>query len=172
VLEFMRLIWAVDHELQSVSKRMEVTLGLTVPQRMALLLLGRSPGLLASDLADLLHLHPGTISGVVARLESAGMLVRAGDADDGRRQRLVLTARGRKSNLRRAGTFQAAVRRTLATSTRADLDAAERVLTRLAGELRQIAAATASAPAPPLRPGRRPSSGTARPRRQAYSRSQ
>jgi len=32
VLRFMRLIWAVDHELERVSKRMESRLGLTIPQ--------------------------------------------------------------------------------------------------------------------------------------------
>jgi MarR family transcriptional regulator, organic hydroperoxide resistance regulator len=139
VLEFMRLIWAVDHELQSVSKRMGTTLGLTVPQRMALLLLGRNAGLRASELASLLHLDPGTISGIIRRLEAAGMLTRAGDAKDGRRQRLALTARGRRSNARRAGTFQAAVRRTLVASSDADLGAAARVLARLASELRLVA---------------------------------
>ena len=32
VLHFMRLIWAIDHELERVSKRMEARLGLTIPQ--------------------------------------------------------------------------------------------------------------------------------------------
>ena len=136
LLAFMRLIWAVDHELQSVSKRMHTRLGLTVPQRMALLLIGRTPGLLAGDLAELLHLHPGTVSGVVARLESAGLIVRAGDAADARRIRLSLTSGGRTVNRRREGTFEAAVRRVLAASSVRDLAATERVLTRLAGELK------------------------------------
>ena len=34
VLDFMRLLWAVDHALQSTSKRMESTFGLTGPQRL------------------------------------------------------------------------------------------------------------------------------------------
>src|SRR5262245_35732155 len=120
VLDFMRLIWAVDHELQSVSKRMEASLGLTVPQRMALLLIGPTPGMLATECASLLHLHPGTISGVVGRLETAGLVKRAGDASDGRRWRLTLTAAGRRANTRRSGTFEAAVRRALANSSAND----------------------------------------------------
>ena len=76
VLRFMRLIWAVDHELERVSKRMESRLGLTIPQRLSLLLIGRSPGILASELAAILHLHRGTLSGVLRRLEKGGYIER------------------------------------------------------------------------------------------------
>ena len=137
-LDFMRLIWAVDHELQSVSKRMETALGLTVPQRMTLLLVGRRPGILAGEVAALLHLHPGTISGIVGRLESAGLVTRTGDAEDGRRLRLMLTADGRAANRRRTGTFEAAVRQMLASTRAGDVAAADRVLRRLANALREV----------------------------------
>ena len=36
VLEFMRVLWAVDHALQSTSKWMEVRLGVTGPQRLVI----------------------------------------------------------------------------------------------------------------------------------------
>jgi DNA-binding MarR family transcriptional regulator len=136
LLQFMQLIWAVDHELQSISKRMQSRLGLTVPQRMALLLIGGKRGILAGELAELLHLHPGTISGVVGRLESAGLIVREDDAQDARRIRLALTPAGHAANRRRAGTFEAAVRRVLAASSKSDLATAGRVLTRLAEALK------------------------------------
>ena len=136
VLHLMRLILAVDHELQSLSKRMQTTLGLTVPQRMTLLLIGRQPGILAGEIAVQLHLHPGTMSGIVRRLETAGYVERVGDDRDARRIRLTLTARGRKANASRAGTYEAAVRRVLAATSRTELDTAEQVLTRLARALR------------------------------------
>jgi len=132
----MRLIWAADHELQRVSKRMEAALGLTVPQRMALLLIGRRRGVLASELAHLLHLHPGTVSGIIRRLESAGLVVREGDAKDKRRWRLKLTEAGQAANRRRAGTFEAAVQRVFAKVAASDLEGAAVVLTQLASELR------------------------------------
>ncbi len=106
VLPFMRLIWAVDHELERVSKRMESTLGLTIPQRLSLLLIGSHPGILASELAATLHLHRGTLSGIVRRLAAAGFIERTVERGDGRRVGLTLTARGRRMNLRRSGTFE------------------------------------------------------------------
>jgi DNA-binding MarR family transcriptional regulator len=144
VLQFMRLIWAVDHQLQSVSKRMEVSLGLTVPQRMTLLFIGRHPGILASELATLLHLHPGTISGVVRRLETAGLVERTGDDEDARRMRLSLTDTGRAANRRRSGTFESVVRDLMTAAAPHDLDAAGRVLTDLATRLRKAADAHAA----------------------------
>ena len=79
VLRFMRLIWAVDHELERVSKRMEDRIGLTIPQRLSLLLIGQNPGILASELAEVLHLHRGTLSGILRRLEHAGYIERIVD---------------------------------------------------------------------------------------------
>ena len=132
----MRLIWAADHELQRVSKRMEAALGLTVPQRMTLLLIGRKRGVMASELAHLLHLHPGTVSGIIRRLESAGLLVREGDAGDKRRWQLILSETGQAANRRRAGTFEAAVQRVFARVSSSDLEGAAIVLKQLATELR------------------------------------
>ena len=80
VLRFMRLIWAIDHELERVSKRMEARIGLTIPQRLTLLLIGQNPGILASELAEVLHLHRGTLSGILRRLEHAGYIERTVDA--------------------------------------------------------------------------------------------
>ena len=78
VLQFMGLIWAIDPEMERVSKRMEATVGLTIPQRLSLLLIGRNPGILASELASVLHLHRGTLSGVIRRLEAAGPFIVCG----------------------------------------------------------------------------------------------
>jgi DNA-binding MarR family transcriptional regulator len=136
VLRFMRLIWAIDHELERVSKRMETRLGLTIPQRLSLLLIGRNPGILASELAAVLHLHRGTLSGVVRRLEAAGYVTRTVDASDARRAGLTLTPAGQRVNRRRAGTFEDAVRRVLAATLPGERAAAEHVLASLGGELR------------------------------------
>jgi DNA-binding MarR family transcriptional regulator len=138
VLRFMRLIWAIDHELERVSKRMEARLGLTIPQRLAMLLIGGNPGILASELAAVLHLHRGTLSGVVRRLQAAGYVIRTVDATDARRAGLTLTPAGHRVNRRRAGTFEDAARRVLGATLPAERAAAEHVLARLASELRVV----------------------------------
>jgi DNA-binding MarR family transcriptional regulator len=135
VLEFMRLMWAVDHELQSVSKRMVARLGLTAPQRLAVRFIGREPGLTPGVLAGLLHLDPGTVTGIIMRLESAGLVTRVRAEGDTRRMHLTLSAAGQRLNRRRKGTVEAAVQRTLDTLRAADLAAASRVLRALASNL-------------------------------------
>ena len=135
VLEFLRLMWAVDHELHRVSKAMIGRLGLTAPQRLAVRFVGRQPGLTPGHLAELLHLDPGTVSGIVKRLETAGLVSRVRSGGDTRRMHLTLTANGQKLNRRTRGTVEAAVRRTLDGVSNADLAAASRLLRRLAAHL-------------------------------------
>src|SRR5262245_47820556 len=96
VLEFMRLLWAVDHGLQSTSKKMRAALGITAPQRLVVRIVARHPGIAAGDLAALMHVHPSTLTGVLARLERRRLLARERDPADGRRARLRLTPSGRR----------------------------------------------------------------------------
>jgi DNA-binding MarR family transcriptional regulator len=135
ILEFLRLMWAVDHELHRVSKRMIGRLGLTAPQRLAVRFIGREPGLTAGRLAELLHLDPGTVSGIVKRLERARLVGRERSAGDTRSFHLTLTAKGQTLNRRRKGTVEAAVRRTLDGMSAGDLAAMSRVLRTLAANL-------------------------------------
>src|SRR5262245_3369881 len=135
VLEFLRLMWAVDHELHRVSKRMIGRLGLTAPQRLAVRCVGREPALTPGHLAELLHLDPGTVTGIVNRLESAGLVSRVRSGGDTRRMHLTLTAKGQVVNRRRKGTVEAAVRRTLDGLPDGDLAAAARLMRKLAAQL-------------------------------------
>ncbi len=113
VLQFMRLLWAVDHGLQSRSKRMEADLGITGPQRLVIRVVGRFPGISAGDLADILHIHPSTLTGVLQRLQKRGMIERRRDPKDARRAQLWVTARGQEIDAVRSGTVEAAVRRAI-----------------------------------------------------------
>ena len=135
VLGFMRLLWAVDHGLQSTSKQMETHLGVTGPQRLALRIVGRFPGITAGRLAGVLRLHPSTITGILQRLIDRGLLKRHADPCDRRRALFNLTATGRRLNRVTSGTVEAAVQRTLERLTPAKLTGARDVLAALAGEL-------------------------------------
>jgi DNA-binding MarR family transcriptional regulator len=135
VLDFIRLMWSVDHELQRVSKRMVGRIGLTAPQRLAVRFVGRHPGVTLGELAALLHQHPGTVTGIVRLLQRRRLVTRTRSTDDSRRIHLTLTAGGQALNRSRSGTVEAAVRRTLAATTGAERAAAARVLDRLAKDL-------------------------------------
>jgi DNA-binding MarR family transcriptional regulator len=113
VLDFMRALWALDHSLQSASKRMEATLGVTAPQRLVVRIVGRFPGISAGHISDILHLHPSTLTGVLQRLEERALVVRRPDPADARRALFELTVRGREVDELRSGTVEAAVRRAL-----------------------------------------------------------
>jgi DNA-binding MarR family transcriptional regulator len=135
VLEFMRLVWAMHHGLQATSKRMAVQLGVTGPQRLVVRLVGRRPGISAGELADLLRVHPSTLTGVLRRLEERAFIARKADPEDRRRAVLNLTASGKAIDQTRGGTVESAVRRVIEKTPESDLEATRRVLTALAHEL-------------------------------------
>ena len=114
VLDFLRLLWAVDHGLQSVSKKMESVHGVTSPQRLVLRIVGLQPGIPAGRVAEILHVHPSTLTGILQRLQSRGMLLRKVDPKDARRALLHLTAKGRRSSDPKSGLLEQAIRRLLA----------------------------------------------------------
>lgn len=45
VLSFMRALWGVNHGLESSSRRMKGSIGVTGPERMVVRLVGRYPGI-------------------------------------------------------------------------------------------------------------------------------
>lgn len=134
-LEFLRLIWALDHNLQSRSKRMQATIGLTGPQRLVIRIVSQYPGILAGELAGVLHLHPSTLTGILERLEGRRLLVRRTDERDRRRATFEVTKLGKRLDVPSAGTIEACVERALAGFPRAKLDATREVLAMLTDEL-------------------------------------
>jgi DNA-binding MarR family transcriptional regulator len=137
-MEFMSGLWALDHALQSASKRMEARLGVTGPQRLVVRIVGRQPGISPGEVSAILHLHPSTLSGILRRLERAKVVERSPDPADARRALLRLTARGRKVNEVRTGTVEAAVRRALGRLNPGHVQAAREVTEALAAELHRI----------------------------------
>ncbi|HTV21645.1 MAG TPA: MarR family transcriptional regulator [Polyangiaceae bacterium] len=131
----MRLLWALDHRLRSISKQMQNRLGVTAPQRLALRLVGRTPGLTPSELAGSLHLDRGTVTGIVERLVSRGILQRAPHPEDGRSVVLKLSARGRRLDRETTGTVEECVRRALSKLTPTQIEVAQQVLEAIAHEL-------------------------------------
>jgi DNA-binding MarR family transcriptional regulator len=137
-LDFLRLLWAVEHGLQRASKRMEATLGVTGPQRLVLRVVGRFPGISAGELARIVLLHPSTITGILQRLVISGLLVRERDPEDSRRVRLRLTPRAQTFTRVSRGTVERAVTRALGRAAASDVRAAQEVLSAVADAVHEI----------------------------------
>jgi MarR family transcriptional regulator, organic hydroperoxide resistance regulator len=135
VLDFMRLLWSVEHGLQSTSKRMESTLGITGPQRLVLRIVTERPGLSAGELAHIVHLHPSTITGILQRLIKKGLLRRERDRRDTRRIRLHPEAAAKSYVAASASTVESAITRALARVPRQRVRHAREVLAAIARAL-------------------------------------
>lgn len=110
-------------------------MGLTGPQRLVVRLVGQYPGITAGGLAEILHVHPSTLTGVMKRLQKRGIVERRSDPLDARKALLFLTEAGRALNVPSVGTVESAVERALSRVPKARLEGARDVLTTLAEEL-------------------------------------
>lgn len=131
----MRVLWSVDHSLQSASKRMNAELGVTGLQRMVIRLLGRFPESTAGFLAGILHVHPSTLTGVVDKLARSGVIARRTDPNDARRAKLTLTSKGKSIDAVKTGTVEASIRRALNAFSEDDLTTVKNVLQAIEREL-------------------------------------
>lgn len=131
----MQRLWGLTHALEVRSKKMAKTLGVTGPQRLVIRLIGQTPGLPARDIAQQLGIHPSTLTGILARLESHGLIRRDVDGADRRRAQFGLTAAGKRIDRERKGTVEAAVRRALTRATPSVIANTEELLGLLVDEL-------------------------------------
>jgi MarR family transcriptional regulator, organic hydroperoxide resistance regulator len=71
-------------------------LGLTYPQYLVMLVLWERDGLMVSELGERLFLDSGTLTPLLKRLESAGLIARIRAVEDERRVHITLSAAGRR----------------------------------------------------------------------------
>ncbi len=131
-LDFLRRLWALSHALERLSVLMERSLGVTAQQRLVLRCLGLCPGVTAGQLAELLHLDPGTVSTHLRRLVEKRLVERKKDRRDARRVKLVLTKRGTALVRQSAGTVEHAVEQMLARANAGEVEATKAMLEELA----------------------------------------
>ena len=134
-LAFMQLLWAVAHGLESSSKRMHAELGVTGPQRLVLRIVGHHQRIAAGKLAEVLHIHPSSLTGMLKRLEEAELLRREVDPFDRRRALFALTKRGQRLNDQREGTIEAVIAGALAKMSKDRVGATKTVLKAIAAAL-------------------------------------
>ncbi len=88
--DLSRILKATD----DYSKHMQSRYGVSGPQLWALWELRNAGRLTVSAVAERMHLHPSTVSGIADRLEAKGLARRARDDSDHRVVRLDLTEAG------------------------------------------------------------------------------
>jgi trehalose 6-phosphate phosphatase len=130
-LEFMRMLWALDHALNKRSKQMARAFKITGEQRLALRVSAHAPEVSAGDLALLLHVHPSTLTGILRRLAQRGLLERRTDRHDRRRLQLLLTDAGRRAIRSTATTIEGPIQSVLRHTSARDRVAATSLIERL-----------------------------------------
>ncbi len=71
-------------------------LGLTYPQYLVMLVLWEADGMTVSSLGERLYLDSGTLTPLLKRMESSGLVARIRSLDDERRVHITLTTAGRR----------------------------------------------------------------------------
>lgn len=88
-------LYSTSLAMTKVYKPLLAKLGLTYPQYVVMLVLWEADGLMVSEIGERLFLDSGTLTPLLKRLESSGLISRQRDAEDERRVRVKLTAEGR-----------------------------------------------------------------------------
>ncbi|WP_439596157.1 MarR family winged helix-turn-helix transcriptional regulator [Falsiroseomonas sp.] len=88
-------LYAANHAFTAAYKPLLEPLGLTYPQYLVLLVLWEAEEPTVKAIGQRLHLDSGTLTPLLKRMESAGLLQRRRDAEDERQVRIALTQAGR-----------------------------------------------------------------------------
>lgn len=89
-------LYSTSLAMTKVYKPLLQELGLTYPQYLAMLVLWEKDGLMVSELGDKLFLDSGTLTPLLKRMESSGLITRIRAVEDERRVHITLTAKGRE----------------------------------------------------------------------------
>lgn len=88
-------LYAAAHRMTKSYRPMLERMGLTYPQYLVLLVLWESDGVTVSEIGRRLRLDSGTLTPVLKRLESAGLIMRNRRRSDEREVEIALTPNGR-----------------------------------------------------------------------------
>ncbi len=87
-------VYSTAHAFNRAYKPLLDAVGLTYPQYLAMLALWERDGLSVKEMGELLHLDSGTLTPLLKRLETMGLVRRARDTADERSVRISLTPAG------------------------------------------------------------------------------
>ena len=113
-------VYRLTHRIGGIYRELLAPWRLSYPQYLVLIALWRQDGLAVGRLCDLLGLDSGTLSPLLKRLESRGLLERRRAQDDERVVRVRLTAAGRGLQDELAGVPACFAQRLGVTRSQAD----------------------------------------------------
>ncbi|MDY7579959.1 MarR family transcriptional regulator [Herbaspirillum sp. RTI4] len=87
-------LYSTSLAMTKLYKPLLAELGLTYPQYVVMLVLWETDGLMVSEIGERLFLDSGTLTPLLKRLETAGLITRLRDTEDERRVRIRLTPAG------------------------------------------------------------------------------
>jgi MarR family transcriptional regulator, organic hydroperoxide resistance regulator len=93
--ECIEMLHQIFQAIDLFSRKALRDFGVSGPQIWALRTIAESRVVNMSDLAQHMHLHVSTVTGIIDRLQAAGLATRERSGADGRVMELRLTARGR-----------------------------------------------------------------------------
>lgn len=135
VLDFLRVLWQLNHRLEVASVEMLRTRGVTGQQRMLLRVVQHLQPVSAGVVANALHVHAGTLSASLRRLEERGLLVREKRDSDARRVSISLTPAGIEVANQLGGTIEEAVATVLQSTSTETTEAVLALLRELSAQM-------------------------------------
>lgn len=123
---------------RAIAARYAKAFDLTIPEWRIIAVLGRRPGLTATEVVEATEMDKVAVSRAVARLVSARRVRAAADRDDARRQRLHLTAQGEDVHARIAPIALENERRLLAALDARERETLDGLLDRLLTAAREL----------------------------------
>lgn len=98
--QFCFALYSASLAMTKTYKPLLDELGLTYPQYLVMLVLWEKDDVLVKDIGHRLFLDSGTLTPLLKRLESSGLLVRTRDGEDERQVRITLTPQGKSLRTR------------------------------------------------------------------------
>ncbi len=96
-------LYSTSLAMTKIYKPLLADLGLTYPQYLVMLVLWQQDRVTVSSIGERLFLDSGTLTPLLKRLESTGLIARLRDVTDERRVHVTLTAAGRALKTQAAG---------------------------------------------------------------------
>lgn len=95
-------LYSASLTMTKIYKPMLDAIGLTYPQYLVMVVLWQEDGLIVSEIGERLLLDSGTLTPLLKRMETSGLLARQRDREDERRVRVNLTSEGNVLRLKAA----------------------------------------------------------------------